>query len=110
MGGHEDGGASQAPLLHCPVLVTTATRPPGSLSRGQWRAMSCCRWCSGCMHTKRCAWGSWKLCANPRDAGLRAQFDQAQHEVVVMMAELRALEALWGFRARSPAPPAPPAP
>jgi hypothetical protein len=31
--------------------------------------------------------------ANPGDAGLRAQFEQAQHDVVVTMAELRALEA-----------------
>jgi hypothetical protein len=31
--------------------------------------------------------------ANPEDAGLRAQFDQAAHDVVVTMAELRALEA-----------------
>jgi hypothetical protein len=45
--------------------------------------------------------------ANPGDAGLHAQFDQAVHDVVVMMAELWALEAQWGFGARSPAPPAP---
>jgi hypothetical protein len=32
--------------------------------------------------------------ANPGDAGLHAQFDQAAHDVVVMMAELRALEAV----------------
>jgi hypothetical protein len=45
--------------------------------------------------------------ANPEDAGLRAQFDQAVHEVVVVAAELRALEAQWGFRARSSPPEAP---
>jgi hypothetical protein len=39
---------------------------------------------------------------NPSDAGLRAQFEQAQQDVVVMMAELRALEAQWGFGARAP--------
>jgi hypothetical protein len=42
--------------------------------------------------------------ANPGDAGLRAQFEQAQQDVVATMAELRALEAQWGFRPRSPAP------
>jgi hypothetical protein len=45
--------------------------------------------------------------ANPGDAGLHAQFDQAAHDVVVMMVELRGLEVQWGFGARSPAPPAP---
>jgi hypothetical protein len=40
--------------------------------------------------------------ASPEDAGLRAQFEQAQHDVVVTMAELRALEAEWGFRPRLP--------
>jgi hypothetical protein len=40
--------------------------------------------------------------ANPGDAGLLAQFDQAQHNVVATMSELRALEAQWGFRACSP--------
>jgi hypothetical protein len=45
--------------------------------------------------------------ANPGDAGLRAQFEQAHHDVVVTMAELRALEAQWGFCARS-LPPAVP--
>jgi hypothetical protein len=39
---------------------------------------------------------------NPSDAGLHAQFDQAAHEVVVVAAELRGLEARWGFRAWSP--------
>jgi hypothetical protein len=33
------------------------------------------------------------LCTNPGDAGLCAQFDQVAHEVVVVAAELRALEA-----------------
>jgi hypothetical protein len=42
------------------------------------------------------------MCVNPGDAGLRAQFEQAQHNVVVTMAELRALEAQWGFGARAP--------
>jgi hypothetical protein len=42
--------------------------------------------------------------ANPGDTSLRAQFDQAAHDVVVTMAELRALEAQWGFGSRSPAP------
>jgi hypothetical protein len=37
------------------------------------------------------------MCANPGDASLRAQFEQAQHDVVVMMAELRDLKAQWGF-------------
>jgi hypothetical protein len=40
--------------------------------------------------------------ANPGDAGLCAQFEQAQHDIVVMMAELWVLEVQWGFRARSP--------
>jgi hypothetical protein len=40
--------------------------------------------------------------ANPDNAGLHAQFDQAVQEVVVVAAELRALEAQWGFRARAP--------
>jgi hypothetical protein len=40
--------------------------------------------------------------ANPGDASLRAQFDQATYEVVVVATELRDLEAQWGFRARSP--------
>jgi hypothetical protein len=31
--------------------------------------------------------------ANPGDAGLLAQFDQAQHNIVETIAELRALEA-----------------
>jgi hypothetical protein len=39
---------------------------------------------------------------NPRDVGLHAQFDRAAHDVVVTMAELRALEEQWGFGARSP--------
>jgi hypothetical protein len=34
------------------------------------------------------------MCANSRDAGLRAQFDQAQHDVVVTMAR-------WGFGAQA---------
>jgi hypothetical protein len=42
--------------------------------------------------------------ANPDDDGLRAQFEQAQHDVVVTMAELRALEAQWTFGARAPPP------
>jgi hypothetical protein len=42
--------------------------------------------------------------ANPGDAGLRAQFEQAQHDVVTMMAELWSLEAQWGFRPRSALP------
>jgi hypothetical protein len=37
------------------------------------------------------------LRANPVDAVLRAQFEQAQQDVVVTMAELRALDAQWGF-------------
>jgi hypothetical protein len=45
--------------------------------------------------------------ANLGDASLRAQFDQAAHEVVVVAAELQALEAQWGFHARSPPPEAP---
>jgi hypothetical protein len=44
------------------------------------------------------------LRANPGDAGLRAQFEQAQQDVVVTMAELRALEAQWGFGLRVPMP------
>jgi hypothetical protein len=47
------------------------------------------------------------MCANPGDAGLHAQFEQAQHDIVVMMAELRALEAQWGFGVRAPPPAAP---
>jgi hypothetical protein len=45
--------------------------------------------------------------ANPGDAGLHAQFEQAQHDIVVAMAELRALEAQWSFDARAPPPAAP---
>jgi hypothetical protein len=60
MGRREGGGACKGPPRR-PVWVST-TRPPGSLSRGQSRAMSCCRWWSGCMHTKSCAWSSWRLC------------------------------------------------
>jgi hypothetical protein len=45
--------------------------------------------------------------ANPGDASLRPKFEQAQHDVVVTMAELRALEAQWGFGARAPPPAAP---
>jgi hypothetical protein len=41
------------------------------------------------------------------DAGLRAQFKQAQHDVVVTMAELQALEAQWGFGLRAPPPAVP---
>jgi hypothetical protein len=33
--------------------------------------------------------------ANPKDAGLRAQFEQAQQDVVATMAKLWALEAQW---------------
>jgi hypothetical protein len=44
---------------------------------------------------------------NPGDAGLHAQFDQAAHEVVVVAAELRGLEARWGFRAPLPPPAVP---
>jgi hypothetical protein len=40
------------------------------------------------------------LRANPGDADLRTQFKQAQQDVVVTMAELRALEAHWGFERR----------
>jgi hypothetical protein len=42
------------------------------------------------------------LRANPGDADLRVQFEQAQQDVVVTMAELRALEAQWGFKLRAP--------
>jgi hypothetical protein len=42
--------------------------------------------------------------ANPSDAGLRAQFDQAVQELVVVAVKLRALEAQWGFGARAPPP------
>jgi hypothetical protein len=31
--------------------------------------------------------------ANPKGAGLRAQFDQSQHDIVMTMTELWALEA-----------------
>jgi hypothetical protein len=47
------------------------------------------------------------LRANPGDADLRAQFEQAQQDVVVTMAELRALEAQWGFELRALPPVAP---
>jgi hypothetical protein len=40
--------------------------------------------------------------ANPGDAGLRAQFEQAHHDVVVTMAELWALEVKWGFGLLAP--------
>jgi energy-converting hydrogenase A subunit M len=33
--------------------------------------------------------------ANSGDDGLHAQFEQAQHDIVVTMAKLRALEAQW---------------
>jgi hypothetical protein len=42
--------------------------------------------------------------ANPGDIGLHAQFEQAQQDVVAMIAGLRALEAQWGFDARAPPP------
>jgi hypothetical protein len=45
--------------------------------------------------------------ANPGDADLHAQFEQAQHDIVVTMAKLQALEAQWGFCARSPPSAAP---
>jgi hypothetical protein len=48
--------------------------------------------------------------ANHGDANLRAQFDQAAHDIVVTMAELQTLQAQWDFGARSPVPRAPPAP
>jgi hypothetical protein len=48
--------------------------------------------------------------ANPGDAGLHAQFDHAHHNLVVTMAELRVIEAQWGFRSRASALPAKPAP
>jgi hypothetical protein len=57
IGRCKGGGASNTPLLH-PTLAATATRPSGSLSCGQSRAMSCCRWCSDCMHAKSGAWSS----------------------------------------------------
>jgi hypothetical protein len=47
------------------------------------------------------------LHANPDDAVLHAQFEQAQEDAVVTMAELRALEAQWGFGLRAPPPAAP---
>jgi hypothetical protein len=40
--------------------------------------------------------------ANPGDTSLRAQFNHATYEVVVVATELRNLEAQWAFRARSP--------
>jgi hypothetical protein len=39
---------------------------------------------------------------NPGNAGWRAQFEKAQHDVVVTMAELWAVEAQWGFGLRAP--------
>jgi hypothetical protein len=42
--------------------------------------------------------------ANPGDAGLHAQFDQAVQELVVVVAELWALEAQWGVGGRAPPP------
>jgi hypothetical protein len=45
--------------------------------------------------------------ANPGGVGLCAQFDQAMQELVVVVAELRALEAQWSFGARVPPPAAP---
>jgi hypothetical protein len=47
------------------------------------------------------------LRANPSDAILHAQFEQAQQDVVVTIAELRALEAQWGFGLWAPPPAAP---
>jgi hypothetical protein len=40
--------------------------------------------------------------ANLDATGLRAQFDQAMQELVVVSAKLRALEAQWGFGAWAP--------
>jgi 4-hydroxy-3-methylbut-2-en-1-yl diphosphate synthase IspG/GcpE len=40
--------------------------------------------------------------ANPGNAGWHAQFEKAQHDVVVTMAELQAVEAQWGFGLRAP--------
>jgi hypothetical protein len=45
--------------------------------------------------------------ANPGEAVLHIQFDQAVQEVVVVAAKLRALEAQLGFGARAPPPAAP---
>jgi hypothetical protein len=47
------------------------------------------------------------LRAHPGDAVLHAQFKQVQQDVVVTMAELRALEAQWGFRLPASPPAAP---
>jgi hypothetical protein len=44
------------------------------------------------------------LRANPSDVGLCAQFEQAHQDVAMTMAELRALEAQWGFGLRAPPP------
>jgi hypothetical protein len=47
--------------------------------------------------------------ANPDDAGLRAQFDQAVQELEEAAAAVWALEVEWGFRESAPAqPPAAP--
>jgi hypothetical protein len=45
------------------------------------------------------------LRANPGDADLCAQFEQAQKDVVVTMAKLRTLEAQWGCGLWAPPPP-----
>jgi hypothetical protein len=42
--------------------------------------------------------------ANSGNVGLRAQFDLAVQELVVVATEMRALEAEWGFVARAPPP------
>jgi hypothetical protein len=45
--------------------------------------------------------------ANPGDAGLRAQFNEAVPDLVVVVAKMRALEAEWGFVAPAPPPAVP---
>jgi hypothetical protein len=45
--------------------------------------------------------------ANPGDVGLRAQFDQAVQDLVLVAAKMRDLEAEWGFVAPAPPPAVP---
>jgi hypothetical protein len=45
--------------------------------------------------------------ANPDNAGLRAQFDQAVQDLVVVAIKMWALEVEWGIVAPAPLPTAP---
>jgi hypothetical protein len=43
------------------------------------------------------------MCANPDDAGVRAQYNQAVQELAEAAGAVRVLEVKWGFVALAPA-------